>query len=865
MKAVCKKAPAEWLCRPEVRLPFLLSLAWRDLRASGRTLWVFCACLALGVALISAGGGLYSHVLGGLQNQARALYGGDLSLRLDQPAPAEELAWLQQRGTVTQAMELRTMLLSGAGHTQLVELQTVDRQYPLVGRLTLAPAAANDTPLPDLLAERDGRYGAALDALLAQRLGVKAGDLVEVGDATLEVRATVLHQPDRSLRADWGAAPVLVADAALPATGLVQAFSRVRHRVRVRIEDGRTPAAARADFLAAFPASDSELRGYDERSDRISEVLGQIGSGLLLVGFSALFIGGLGVFNSVQAHLQGKLGILATLRALGLRDGRLAALVLLQILLLAVLASGAGALAGSGLALAGGALVGERLPLEGGFLASARPLLGSAAVAVLFGVLTALTFALPALGRALTVSPAALFRGLDGSTLRTPRGAWVLTGISAAVVVALLLLLLPDPRFGAAFVGVTVALLALLEGVLRGLRGLATWALAHPRLGSGFELRVALAGLQRPGSPLRAALLSLGSALTLLVACTLVVSTLLRTVNETVPANAPALVFYDVQTEQLPALRAALEAAPSLQTLQTAPLVLGRVSAVNGEALRDSADEGRVREARDEQKLSNRNGNFDDVVLTAGAWWPTDYQGPPLLAMEDREANQLGIQVGDTLRWEILGQPLEARVAAIYAQRRFQSRLWLEAIFSDGVLDPYITRHVGAARLDAADAIAAQDRLAATAPNIVSVRTESVLQATRAIMGSASAGLAVIAGVCLAASLLVLASVVAASRTRQVYESSVMHTLGARLSSLRRVLRWEYTLLAAVTALFATTMGSSLALVLLQWRLELDGSGLLWTGALTALGVSTVSLGLGARYLLGQMQIAPARLLRAGA
>jgi len=92
-----------------------------------------------------------------------------------------------------------------------------------------------------------------------------------------------------------------------------------------------------------------------------------------------------------------------------------------------------------------------------------------------------------------------------------------------------------------------------------------------------------------------------------------------------------------------------------------------------------------------------------------------------------------------------------------------------------------------------------------------------------------------------------------------------MHTLGARMSSLRRVLRWEYALLAAVTAVFATAIGSALALVLLQWRLELNGAGLLWTGALTAVAVSGLSLGLGARILLGQMRISPARLLRGGA
>jgi putative ABC transport system permease protein len=377
-------------------------------------------------------------------------------------------------------------------------------------------------------------------------------------------------------------------------------------------------------------------------------------------------------------------------------------------------------------------------------------------------------------------------------------------------------------------------------------------------------MRLALAGLQQPHSPLRTALLSLGAALTLLVACTLVVATLLRTVNETVPTQAPALVFFDVQSEQIPLLRETLQASPGLQAVKTAPLVLGRLVGVNGEALRDSGDGERARESRDEHKLSNRSGNFDDVIIDRGAWWPDGPTAEPTVAMEDREADQLGLQVGDRLRFEIMGQPVEARLAAIYSQRRLQSRLWLEAIFSDGVLDPFITRHVGAAWMPAEETLAAQDRLAAAAPNIATARTESLLRETRALMGRASAGLAVVAGVCLAASLLVLASVVAASRSRQLYDATVMHVLGARHALLRRVLVWEYLLLGAATAGFALGAGSALATGLLHWRLDMNPAGLYWTGLLTALGVSALSLGLGASYLLAQMRLNPAQLLRSG-
>lgn len=833
-------------------MPFLLDLAWRDLRASGRRLWIFVACLVLGVSLVAAGGGLYRQVADALRHDARLLFGGDVEVESPTPLPADALAWMQARGTVSRVIELRTMLRTEAGRAQLIELLSADAAYPLYGTVALQPAGA----LADSLAQQDGHWGAAIDASLATRLGLKTGDRIDIGDLPLTVRALVVRQPDRSLRADWGAAPVLVAEGALMATGLVQPLSRVEYRYRVRTPDAAP--AWRDAFLTAFPALDAEVRSFDERSDRMAEVLGQIGSGLLLIGFSALFIGGLGVFNSVQAYLQGKLTGLATLRALGLRDRRLAAFVLLQIGLLALLASAVGVALGLGLALAGAQLAADKLPVS--FLLAG--LWQPALVALLFGVLTALAFSLPALGRALSVSPAVLFRGTEGATLTVPRWARRSTAGAAVLTLALLVATLPDPRFGLAFVTATAAVLAVLDLATRGLRRVAARLQHHRAL--PLPLQLALAGLQQPQSPLRTALLSLGSALTLLVACTLVVVTLLRTVNDTVPAQAPALVFYDVQTEQIPLLRETLQASPGLQDVKTAPLVLGRLVAVNGAALRDSGDTERDRESRDEHKLSDRSGNFDDVVIDRGAWWPADHRGEPLVAMEDREADELGLKVGDRLRFEILGQPVEAQLAAIYSQRRMQSRLWLEAIFSDGVLDPFITRHVGAAWMPAEQTLDAQDRLAAAAPNIATARTESMLRETRALMGRASGGLSVVAGVCLAASLLVLASVVAASRSRQLYDATVMHALGARHSLLRGVLVWEYVLLASVTAGFALLAGSALATGLLLWRLDMSPAGLYWSGGVTALAVSGLSMALGARYLLSQMRLSPAMLLRSG-
>ena len=830
----------------------LFHLAWRDLRASGRTLWVFCACLMLGVTLIAASGGLFSQVRDSLLADTRAMFGGDLEVEHRKPLSEAELAWMRDNGTVSLLVELRTMLLTRDGQFQLVELQSFDDAYPLYGEVRLDPAM----PVGEALARRDGRFGIAVDPTLVQRLGLAVGDTVSIGNIEAEVRALIGHQPDRSLRADWRGPPVMLSDEALAATGLLQTGSRVSFEYRVRTDQDLD--AWREAFTSAFPDADWEIHSFNRRSERLAEVLGQVGSGLLLIGFSALFIGGLGVFNSVHAYLQGKLGTIATLRALGLRDGRLAAVYLLQVLMLAAGASLAGVVLGGALALVGTAIAAEQLPVAPTLLGLALPLL----LAWTFGVLTAITFALPALGRALSISPAALFRGIDGNATRTPVAWWRMTAAGVVLVTALLLLVVPDLLFGAGFVLVSLLLLVLLEGLVRLLRGGAHRLVEDRHLQGRFALRLALANLYRPGSPLRPSLLSLGSALTLLVASALVVGALLETIEETIPERAPALVFYDIPAPEVDRFRDILAESPSLVRADLAPLVLGRLAEVNGERLRDSGDSRRREEARDEHKLSYRENNFDQVIVERGAWWPEDYQGPPLVAFEDREADQLGLQVGDRLAFDILGQRVEAELVAIYAQRRVQARFWLEGIFSDGVLDPFISRYVGAALMDDDEAVDAQARIARAMPNVVTIRTQGILEQAGALLGKASAGLGVIAGVSLLASLLVLVSVVATSRARQVYDATVLHTLGARMAVIRKALAWEYALLAVLTTAFALLLGGLIADVLLRVRLQLDTDAAWWAGVLVAAAVSAGSLGLGARWLLAQLRLSPALLLR---
>ena len=179
-------------------------------------------------------------------------------------------------------------------------------------------------------------------------------------------------------------------------------------------------------------------------------------------------------------------------------------------------------------------------------------------------------------------------------------------------------------------------------------------------------------------------------------------------------------------------------------------------------------------------------------------------------------------------------------LAAIYSQRGIQTRFWFEALFSVGVLDPYISRYVGAAWMDDEQALSAQDRLGALAPNVVVVRTQAIIDEARSLLAKASAGLGVVVAISFVASLLVLGSVIAAGRARQVYEATLLHSLGTRLAVIRASLQLEFVLLAAVTSLFAIAGGAALALPLLVYRIKLPVDDLMVAGVATAVLVSTV-------------------------
>ncbi len=830
----------------------------RDLRGASkvRSLWVFAACLLLGIALIAACGSLLQLVRDGFHQQERNLFGGDIQISQRQAITDEQQAWLSENAESSLLLELRTMMGTESGQFSVVELQSVDDAYPLYGSVTLAP----DITLQEAVKQSDdGTWGAAFDPALVEQLSLEVGQIVSIGNLEIELRAIIVEQPDRSLRADFRGPPVIVDESALRESGLLLPTSLVDYEYRLRVEGDSIQW--REQLRGEFPNASWEVQTVEERAEIVGRRLDQVASALLLIGFSTLLIGGLGVANSVGAYLQTKLRTIATLQSLGSRAPQVAAVYIGQITLLAAFASSAGALLGSGVAWIAAHTLSERLPIT----PSLQALLPPTALAVLLGICTALAFTLPTLGRTLNMPTALLIKGLISQQTTVPNSYRWATALIGLIGLLLLLVFIPEPFIATGFAICIVLLLLLLNGIVFLIR-IGAEKLMHVRALDGrFALRLAVAGLYRPGASLRPMLLSLGTALTLLVASALVIASTYKTLNDTVPERAPSLVLYDLQKPQVPDFNQSVEELKGYQSHSIAPLVLGRLTRVNDESLADSDVTARALEANDEHKLSYRQQNIDNTTVARGEWWPENYSGAPLVAMEDREANKLGLKVGDELEFTIMGELVTATLSAIYSQAQFETSFWLEAVFTDNILDPFITRYIGSINLEPEKDIAAQTALGKYFPNVVIVRTAKILESSKAILSSAGLAMMLIAAVSLSASILVMASVIAVNRQSQVYEASIMHAMGTRMSVVMKSVVYEYALLAIVLSTFSMIVGSALAQALMNYWLKLNSDGSAWAGAVVATGASSLCLLAGALWLVSTLRVSPAILLQRSA
>jgi putative ABC transport system permease protein len=838
-----------------------LRLALRELRAGFRGFAVFIACIALGVMAIAGVGSFARSLADGLAREGRVILGGDLAFSLIQreASPAER-AFLDSKGAVSVAATLRAMARTTDGRSALVELKAVDSAYPLYGNVVLEPAG----PVAEALAARDGVFGAAADAALLARLDLPVGARIAVGTATIEIRATLKGEPDK-LAGGIGFGPrLLVNQEALRATELLQPGSLVRWMSRLRLPannaSDRAAEAVVAEAQAKFPEAGWEVRTRANASPQLERNIERFTQFLTLVGLTALLVGGVGVGNAVKSYLERKREVIATMKALGATGNRIFAIYLFQILLLAAVGTAIGLAIGVTLPFLIVAIFGALIPLPVAPSVHASEL----ALASAYGLATALAFAMWPLGRAHDVPVSALFR--DGITpeRRWPRLRYV--GVTALVIAGLAAFAVAsayDRRialiFIAAAAGTFVALRLIAELLMMAAR-----RLPRPR---STVLRLAITNIHRPGALTPTIVLSLGLGLSLLVTVTLIDGNLRRQFEAALPERAPSFYFLDIQQADTARFETFVgQQAPGAK-LERVPMLRGRIVNVNS----TRAEDVKVPPQSAWALQGDRGITYATTVpegsrVVAGDWWPPDYSGPPLVSMEKRIADGLGLGVGESIVVNVLGRNITAKVANLRAVDWQSLGINFVLVYSPGAFRG--APHTSIATLTFpngggdAQETALLKAAAETFPAVTVVRVKDALDAVGGLVANLVTAVRGASMLCILSAVLVLGGALAASHRHRVYEAMVLKTLGATRGRLLAAYVLEYLVLGGFTALFGVATGSIAAWFVVSDVMNLRFvwlPGPAFAAAMAAL-VLTVAFGLiGTLSALGQK---PAPVLR---
>ncbi len=794
-----------------MRVPLALRLAARELRAGTRGLRIVLACLALGVAAIATVGGLRAAIEAGIAADGRAILGGDLEVqRADQPLPATLRPWLAARGArLSAVVQMRSLLVAPSGQRQLVTLRAVDPAWPLVGQATAVPAQ----PIAAALVARGGVYGLLAEAVVLDRLSLRVGDTVRVGQASFILRGVLAAEPDRAATPSLLSPHVLIAAAALPATGLVQPGSLVSYALRVVLPPGTDGAAFAQALRAAFAGQGLRLRDARHAVPGVLRFIEQTGLFMTLVGLTALLVGGIGVANGVRAWLEARGRSVAILRCLG-GSARLVFLVcLIQVMALALLGVLVGVAAGAVLPLVAGWLLRDVLPVPPRLGLYPAPLLLAAA----YGLLTAGCFALWPLARAMRIPGGALFRDAVLPARRWPgRRVLAANALLAALLVALTVVSAPDRRFALWFCGAAVLTLALFR--------LGGWALLRvaalvPR-GGPVWLRLGLANLHRPGSPAPLLLLSLGIGLSTLAAVALIEGNMRRQILEALPSRAPSFYFVDIQNDQLPRFEAILAAQPGVSDVSQVPSLRARIVSVAGvpaERVRASADSAWA--LRGDRGLTYAAVPPAGTRLLAGRWWAADYRGPPLLSFDADLARGWGVRLGDIITMNVLGRDIDLRVANLRVIDWRSLSLNFAMVVSPGLFSHAPHMHIATVRVVAGRQGAVLRAVSDALPNVTGILVADVLRAIAGVLGQISAALGVTGAVTLAAGALVLAGTVLAGQRRRMQEAVILKTLGATRGQILGAWLVEFGLLGGVAGVIAAVVGALAAFSVMHFLL----------------------------------------------
>lgn len=824
-----------------------LRLSLRALRRDWRSgeLRVIALAITVAVAAVTAVGFFTDRVERAMSAQATELLGADVVVESPDPIRQALLAEAKSQGLRTaRIVSFRSVVLAGE-ETALTQVKAVSSSYPLRGRMRIAERLFG----PEIeTSEIPARGEVWVEARLLTQLGIELGDTLQLGRLDLPVTHVVTYEPDRGGELFRLAPRVMLNIADLDATGLVTPASRVEHRLLV----AGAPAAVAtySRWLDGNLVSGEDLETVRDARPELRVALDRAQRFLGLAALVAVLLGGAAIAVAARHFAERQADAGAIMRCLGASRHQVLGLYALRLLWLGLLGSVLGCLIGLAaqgvLAWLLGQWFTQGLPAPG-----LRPMLAG----LVTGPVVLLGFALPPVLRLGQVPP---LRVLRRDLPMAPPSAWTVGALAFGAMAGLMLWQAQDLRLALMVIGGTLGAVFALGIVAWGLiRGL-----SHYRQHAGLGWRFGLAGLARRGISSVVQLTAIGLGIMALLLLAIVRVDLLESWERNLPEGAPNHFLINVQPEEVAPLRE-LFAREGRMPPRFYPMVRGRLVSIGGRPVGpDDYENPRA------QRLISREFNLSwtdtlqsDNKITAGEWWGADGHGKPEFSVEAGIAETLGIEVGDTLRFQVAGEYTEAVVTNLRSVEWDSFNVNFFVVAPPGVIEQFPAQYITSFHAEGDVSQLLVDTVRRF-PSVTVLDVRALMSQVRLIMDRATLAVEFVFLFTLLAGLMVLYAAIEATHEERRREGAILRTLGARRGQVLRGIAAEFAGLGLLAGILAAAAASALGLGLATQVFELDYRLNPW---LWLIGAGSGAIGVALAGLAGTRQVlsqAPLLVLR---
>ncbi|MGI3095127.1 ABC transporter permease [Vibrio diabolicus] len=722
-------------------------------------LWPISVALILVIASIFALSALAERMEQVIVKQGKDALTADAVFVSANPIPDTLLSSTEnlERSTMTR---FATMAFSDNG-MQLISVRAVDDNYPLMGELVL-----NNNP-----SGRVKENQLWLDERIMAQLDVKSGDSVTIGDADFTVSGAVLMEPGLSFNPFQQMPSAYIHQKDVEKTGAIQVGSRVQYRLFLQADD-KTLKGLQEDTVL----SPSDRWRTQDTASRSNEVFERTKQYLSLTVAIVIIMAATTLVLTCQNYVNSRTQTIAMLKSLGASRRWIEKWLFIQVTILLISASVVGLLLGSGLEYL------LRIPLKD-LLPEPLPSYGVTPYLVSF--ISAVLITVPALGIPLLglIKTPALEVLQQGKAQRS----WKRMLLVLVPVVPLLLLYADNTLVWIVLIGIAV-LFVVLAAVSVALTKL------FARISTQPAMKLALSRINR--TPVTSGLQfgALALSLMLLSIIWLVRSDILADWERTLPADAPNVFALNIGDYELDSYLETLD-KNGVTRSQAYPIIRGRLTEINGQNVKEIEYEGEGSDAiRRELNLTWGDSlpEYNDVL--AGEW-----TNKGSVSVEADVANDLGIELGDKLRFVINSQNYDAVVDTIRYVEWRDMKPNFYFIFSSDVMANLPGSYLISYRIDEGNE-ALLTSMSRSHPTVSVLDIRTMGEKIQDLIQQIVSAITILALLGVVAGLLLIFTLLRLSLSQRQQEIRLYRTLGSSKKRINTTLWAEYGIMALIAS-----------------------------------------------------------------